>query len=188
MQVIFEGIKGQRYTGDIAIDDVQFTVGSCNVLPSSAQPNNPWTTPAVSTTSPTTVPTAGKQFLMVLCTMYNLPFACFVHNATVTSSITTPACKKGLSVCFPRLFSLSKIATYWSGSMIEKVYEGRQCLCEKPHSLHILAAMNLIQCGFLAHLDTTRFDINAIIMAFLKTCVKHQFTLMDRNNGFFLTI
>jgi len=57
--VVFEGIKGQRYTGDIAIDDVQFTVGSCPVLPSNAKPTNPWTTPTMSTVPSTTAPTAG---------------------------------------------------------------------------------------------------------------------------------
>ena len=60
MKVIFEGVRGQGYHGDIAIDDVQFTVGSCPVLPSGAKPSYPWTTPAVSTVPTTTVPTPGN--------------------------------------------------------------------------------------------------------------------------------
>lgn len=60
VKVIFEGVRGQGYQGDIAIDDVQFTVGSCPVLPSGAKPSNPWTTPAVSTVPTTTVPTPGN--------------------------------------------------------------------------------------------------------------------------------
>ena len=61
MQVIFEGVRGQGYRGDIAIDDVQFTVGGCPVLPSKATPVNPWTTPKMSTVPSTTAPTSGMQ-------------------------------------------------------------------------------------------------------------------------------
>lgn len=60
-QVIFEGVRGQGHQGDIAIDDVQFTVGWCVVLPPGARPLNPWTTPAVTTSPPITAPTSGKQ-------------------------------------------------------------------------------------------------------------------------------
>lgn len=28
-QIVFEGSRGQGYTGDIALDDVQFREGSC---------------------------------------------------------------------------------------------------------------------------------------------------------------
>ena len=60
VQVIFEGIRGQSYKGDTAIDDIQFTVGSCPVLPANAKPTDPWTTPAVSTVQPSSGPTTGK--------------------------------------------------------------------------------------------------------------------------------
>ncbi|CAH3118157.1 unnamed protein product [Pocillopora meandrina] len=60
-QVIFEGVRGQGHQGDIAIDDVQFTVGWCVVLPPGARPLNPWTTPAVTTSPPITAPTSAPS-------------------------------------------------------------------------------------------------------------------------------
>ena len=39
-QIVFEGIRGNTHTGDIALDDVSFTAGmaNCSVQPSDALP------------------------------------------------------------------------------------------------------------------------------------------------------
>ena len=52
---MFEGIRGNGYRGDIAIDDITYTVGSCVTLPRSAVPTAPPTT-VRPTTSPTVPP------------------------------------------------------------------------------------------------------------------------------------
>ena len=56
-QVVFEGIRGRGYQGDIAIDDIAFTVGTCVVLPHNAVPIVPTT---VASTAPPTTPPRGK--------------------------------------------------------------------------------------------------------------------------------
>ena len=40
-QVVFEGIRGNTHTGDIALDDISFTAGmaNCTVQPSDALPS-----------------------------------------------------------------------------------------------------------------------------------------------------
>ena len=40
-QVVFEGIRGNTHTGDIALDDISFTAGmaNCIVQPSDALPS-----------------------------------------------------------------------------------------------------------------------------------------------------
>ena len=57
-QVVFEGIRGKNYRGDIAIDDIAFTVGACAVLPQNAVPTLPPTT--ATFTVPLTVRPKGK--------------------------------------------------------------------------------------------------------------------------------
>lgn len=57
-QIVFEGIRGTSYQGDIAIDDIALTVGACVVLPHNAVPTLPPTTP-ISTATPT-APPKGK--------------------------------------------------------------------------------------------------------------------------------
>lgn len=59
-QVLFEGIRGSSYSGDIALDDISFTVGASNCIlrPSDALPPGMTTVPPVtgsSTVSPTTI-------------------------------------------------------------------------------------------------------------------------------------
>ena len=45
-QVVFEGVAGTGYMGDIAIDDVLvFQKNDCAIIPSSAQPRLPTPTP-----------------------------------------------------------------------------------------------------------------------------------------------
>lgn len=68
-QVVFEGIRGNSYQGDIAIDDITFTVGACVVLPHNAVPTLPPTQGA--TTGPPTAPPPGKfdcNFEVDFCT------------------------------------------------------------------------------------------------------------------------
>ncbi|XP_048242313.1 MAM and LDL-receptor class A domain-containing protein 1-like isoform X2 [Haliotis rufescens] len=36
--IVFEGIRGSSYTGDIAIDDIIFTTSNCGIFPSAARP------------------------------------------------------------------------------------------------------------------------------------------------------
>ena len=58
---MFEGIRGNSYTGDIALDDITFTVGagSCTLKPSDALPPGMTTVPPTASTpssvSPTTI-------------------------------------------------------------------------------------------------------------------------------------
>lgn len=58
VQIVFEGIRGNGYRGDIAIDDITYTVGACVTLPHNAVPTLPPTTPAITTTP--TVPPPGS--------------------------------------------------------------------------------------------------------------------------------
>ena len=53
---MFEGIRGNSYTGDIALDDISFTVGagSCTLQPHDALPPG-MTTAAPTTSTPTTI-------------------------------------------------------------------------------------------------------------------------------------
>jgi len=52
--IVFEGIRGNSYRGDIAIDDILIKDGSCPTLPANADPNPLSTTPVVTT--PFTLP------------------------------------------------------------------------------------------------------------------------------------
>lgn len=60
-QITFEGVRGQSYSGDIAIDDVEFVVGTCPIVPVRAKPTNPWTTPSSAPTVTTVGPTAAPS-------------------------------------------------------------------------------------------------------------------------------
>ena len=53
---MFEGIRGSSHTGDIALDDISFTVGAsiCTLKPSDALPPG-MTTPPPTTLTPTTI-------------------------------------------------------------------------------------------------------------------------------------
>lgn len=43
MQIVFQGVRGIDYRGDIAIDDVSFTqITSVNACPMNASTKNPW--------------------------------------------------------------------------------------------------------------------------------------------------
>ena len=60
-QVIFEGVVGSGYRGDIALDDLSFTTGQCALSPSKALPPGA-TTPTPTMTTATTSgvpPTSG---------------------------------------------------------------------------------------------------------------------------------
>lgn len=56
--IVFEGIRGNSYRGDIAIDDILITDGDCAILPANANPKPTATTPVVTTpfTLPPTIP------------------------------------------------------------------------------------------------------------------------------------
>ena len=56
---MMEAIRGMSYTGDIALDDIVFTQGSCVFTPSSALPPGRTTPPPTPTGTPTRGPTAG---------------------------------------------------------------------------------------------------------------------------------
>ncbi|XP_033751988.1 MAM and LDL-receptor class A domain-containing protein 1-like [Pecten maximus] len=58
--IVFEGIRGTSYQGDIAIDDILFTPTSCGYLPATANPANASTTPAPSA-SPTPTPFVNQS-------------------------------------------------------------------------------------------------------------------------------
>ena len=64
---MFEGIRGNSYTGDIALDDISFTVGagSCTLQPYDALP------PGMTTAAPTTsTPTNIGNYVMLICFTY----------------------------------------------------------------------------------------------------------------------
>lgn len=60
VMIVFEGIRGNSYQGDIAIDDIQVTKKPCSILPTNANPNKQSTTAAPTTqfTLPPTIPTS----------------------------------------------------------------------------------------------------------------------------------
>ena len=55
--IVFEGIRGNGYRGDIAIDDILIKDGDCLTLPFNAGPNKPTATTPVATTPFTLPPT-----------------------------------------------------------------------------------------------------------------------------------
>eukprot|EP00795_Rhopilema_esculentum_P012712 gene12712-3431_t len=55
-QMVFEGIRGNGYAGDIAIDDISYTVGSCSIMPANAVPMPPTTSPPTTSRPPTPRP------------------------------------------------------------------------------------------------------------------------------------
>ena len=60
---MFEGIRGNSFNGDIALDDITFTVGagSCTLKPSDAlSPGMTTAPPTVSTPSSVSPTTIGK--------------------------------------------------------------------------------------------------------------------------------
>ncbi|KAL8608892.1 hypothetical protein ACOMHN_065230 [Nucella lapillus] len=56
--IVFEGVRGRSYTGDIAIDDISFTQSSCGTIPSTAAPPTTVSPPTTHTT-PSTTPNTG---------------------------------------------------------------------------------------------------------------------------------
>ena len=70
---MFEGIRGNSYTGDIALDDISFTVSAVNCIyqpPDALPPNMTTAAPPVTTTSavsPTTIGTYGLSWRGVHC-------------------------------------------------------------------------------------------------------------------------
>jgi len=54
--IVFEGIRGSGYRGDIAIDDILIKDGDCSTLPASANPITPPTVTTPVVTTPFTLP------------------------------------------------------------------------------------------------------------------------------------
>lgn len=50
-QIVFEGVVGTGYQGDIALDDLSFTSGRCTLSPSQATPAGATTLPPTSSVS-----------------------------------------------------------------------------------------------------------------------------------------
>ena len=67
--MVFEGVRGNGYAGDIAIDDVEFNNFACTNLPTKSVPAGP-TTKAPTTVVSTLPPTAGKHIISKR--LYNL--------------------------------------------------------------------------------------------------------------------
>lgn len=60
---MFEGIRGNSYTGDIALDDISFTVGAANCIQrpyDSLPPGVTTSAPTLSTSSSVAPTTIGK--------------------------------------------------------------------------------------------------------------------------------
>lgn len=73
--VVFEGVRGNGYRGDIAIDDIQFTSQDCSIIPAKANPNKPTATTPVVTTRFTLPPTLPPS-------LYNCDFESGLCNYT----------------------------------------------------------------------------------------------------------
>ena len=58
--MILEAVRGNGYTGDIAIDDFSFRDGACSVVPAAADPSSVITT-VPPTTTPTVTPSTGES-------------------------------------------------------------------------------------------------------------------------------
>ena len=86
--VVFEAIRGSGYKGDIAIDDIQFSTGSCSILPIYANPS-PTTTPGTIATTvftrPPTIPpgTYNCDFEKDFCQYTQVNSFCTVLNVSI---------------------------------------------------------------------------------------------------------
>ena len=59
---MFEAVRGTSYSGDIAIDDVTFTQGSCTFSPPGALPPGVSTQAPTPSVAPSRGPTAGRTY------------------------------------------------------------------------------------------------------------------------------
>ena len=73
--IVFEGVRGKGYQGDIAIDDILITNAGCSILPASANPITPTATTHVVTTKFTLPPTIPPS-------LYNCDFGKSFCNYT----------------------------------------------------------------------------------------------------------
>ena len=93
--MVFEGIRGNGFTGDIAIDDVSYSIGSCVIRPSTAVPRPPTTSRPATTRQPTPRPTGYNcDFQTGFCTWTNdasAPFNWTRHRGSTSSLDTGPA-------------------------------------------------------------------------------------------------
>lgn len=60
VQVVIEAVRGSSYTGDIAVDDIEFTSGACSFFPTNAWPAGR-STPVPTVTVMTIGPTIGNN-------------------------------------------------------------------------------------------------------------------------------
>ena len=73
---MFKGIAGDGWTGDIALDDIQFTTLACILQPPEANPNGKPTI-APQTTLPNTRPTTlGKKNINFILKKYLIAVPC----------------------------------------------------------------------------------------------------------------
>ena len=77
--MVFEGIRGNGYSGDIAIDDVEFTNFACSNLPSNSVPVAP-TTAAPRTPGTTKAPTPGEYHVISLQFFEEVFTVCFCFD------------------------------------------------------------------------------------------------------------
>ena len=93
--MVFEGLRGNGFTGDIAIDDVSYTVGSCVIKPTTAVPRPPTTSRPATTRQPTPRPTGYNcDFQTNFCTWTkdaSAPFNWTRHRSSTASLDTGPA-------------------------------------------------------------------------------------------------
>lgn len=100
-QVVFEGIRGNSYTGDIALDDISFTVGAANCIQrpyDSLPPGVTTSAPTLSTSSsvaPTTIGNIGNDcnFDVGICKWTFASYGQFNwtrHQGSTASSGTGP--------------------------------------------------------------------------------------------------
>ena len=79
-----EGVRGSGYTGDIAIDDLQFSDGYCATIPPKADRSPGGTTPAVCSVSTSTTPASTT-----------VPVSNSTTGSTQTSTVTGRPATRG---------------------------------------------------------------------------------------------
>ena len=81
-QLVFEGVVGSGYLGDIALDDITYKSGSCRFTPSNAVPPSLQTTTSASmvsspTTNPVTATSCKSKHLCVVVFLSSVINICF---------------------------------------------------------------------------------------------------------------
>ena len=70
LKIIIEGVVGNSYLGDIAVDDFSFRTGNCAVVPADADPTVTQSSTGKPTTTTVIKPTSGTLIKLKLLWCY----------------------------------------------------------------------------------------------------------------------